>query len=183
MVSQSVPPIIVMGVQGSGKSTIGKLVAGRLGVQFIDGDTLHTSESKAVMAAGQALDDKHRLPWLHEVGRHLAAYSDRGIVVACSALKRSYRDLLRSHVPQLFVVDPEGPIEVVAERIAARAHEFMPPVLLQSQYETLEPLENDERGVIVDIVDPPGEIVDRIIAALAAKPEWGESDRVTDHAR
>ena len=175
------PPIIVMGVQGSGKSTIGTLLAERLGARFVDGDNLHPAENKAVMAAGHALQDEHRLPWLHAVGERLAEDPESGIVIACSALKRGYRELLRGHAPALFTVDVEGPIELVAARIKGRAHEFMPPGLLQSQYDTLEVRDDDERGVTVDLVDPPNEIVDRIIAALAADTEG--RDHVADHSR
>ncbi|HEV7957366.1 MAG: putative gluconokinase/dehydrogenase [Microbacteriaceae bacterium] len=162
----TIPPIVVMGVQGSGKSTIGSLLAQRLGVAFIDGDTLHSKGNVASMAAGNALTDEQRMPWLHEVGRALAG-RDGGIVVACSALKRSYRDLLRSHAPGLFVVDPEGSMELVAARITARQHEYMPPALLQSQYDTLEPLEADEHGVTVDIAHAPVELIDTIVEALS----------------
>ncbi|WP_233204715.1 gluconokinase [Cryobacterium sp. Y62] len=168
------PPIIVMGVQGSGKSTIGELLAERLGTRFLDGDTLHPAVNKAVMAAGYALQDEHRLPWLHAVGRCLAADEPSGIVIACSALKRSYRDLLRSHTADLFVVDAEGAIDLIAARLRARTHEFMPPALLQSQFDTLEARTDGERGVTVDIVEPPGTIVERIVAALAAETEGGE---------
>lgn len=153
------PPIVVMGVQGSGKSTIGQLLADRLDVPFIDGDRLHSKENISIMAAGSALTDDERMPWLREVGRVLAEHNGPGVVVACSALKRSYRDLLRESAPTLFVVDPEGPMELVAARISARQHEYMPPALLQSQYDTLEPLSADELGVIVDISQPPASIV------------------------
>lgn len=157
---------MVMGVQGAGKSTIGTLLAERLGVGFVDGDRLHSDENIAKMAAGVALTDEERLPWLQEVGRVLQAGRSDGIVVVCSALKRDYRDLIRGFVPDLFVVDPEGPMELVAERISARHHEYMPPDLLQSQYDTLEPLEADERGVTIDIRKSPAELIDAIIAAL-----------------
>ncbi|WP_241988895.1 gluconokinase [Cryobacterium sp. TMT1-2-2] len=173
------PPIVVMGVQGSGKSTIGEFLAERLGARFLDGDTLHPVANKATMAAGNALQDEHRLPWLHEVGRCLAGDYPNGIVIACSALKRSYRDLLRDHAVDLFVVDPEGSIDLIAARLRARTHEFMPPALLQSQFDTLEVRTDDERGVTVDIVEPPGTIVERILAALAAETESGEAARVT----
>ncbi|WP_233206160.1 gluconokinase [Cryobacterium sp. N19] len=173
------PPIVVMGVQGSGKSTIGEFLAERLGARFLDGDTLHPAANKAAMAAGNALQDEHRLPWLHEVGRCLAGDYPNGIVIACSALKRSYRDLLRDHAVDLFVVDPEGSIDLIAARLRARTHEFMPPALLQSQFDTLEVRTHDERGVTVDIVEPLGTIVERILAALAAETESGEAARVT----
>lgn len=161
-------PIMVMGVQGAGKSTIGTLLAGRLGVDFVDGDRLHSEENIATMAAGRALTDAERLPWLQEVGRVLLAGADTGIVVVCSALKRDYRDLIREFVPDLFVVDPEGPMALVAERISARQHEYMPPVLLQSQYDTLEPLQADEAGITVDIRRTPAELIDDIVAAVQA---------------
>ncbi|MET3767900.1 carbohydrate kinase (thermoresistant glucokinase family) [Marisediminicola sp. UYEF4] len=164
--SSTIPPIVVMGVQGSGKSTIGSLLAQRLGVAFLDGDTLHSDDNVASMAAGKALTDELRMPWLHDVGRALAD-GEGGIVVACSALKRGYRDLLREHAPALFVVDPEGSMELVAARISARQHEYMPPALLQSQYDTLEPLEADERGVIVDIAHAPAVLIDNIVEALS----------------
>jgi len=161
-----IPPIVVMGVQGAGKSTIGTLLAERLGVGFVDGDRLHSEDNVAKMASGIALTDAERLPWLREVGRVLAERRDQSIVVVCSALKRSYRDLLRESVPDLFVVDPEGPMELVAERISARQHEYMPAELLQSQYDTLEPLQHDEAGIIVDISKTPPEMIDSIVAAL-----------------
>ena len=172
-----------MGVQGSGKSTIGELLAEQLGTRFLDGDALHPAANKAVMAAGQALQDEHRMPWLHEVGRQLALGQSEGIVIACSALKLSYRDLLRTHAADLFIVDPEGAIEVIAARLRARTHEFMPPALLQSQYDTLEVRTDDERGVTVDIVESPGVIVERILAALAAETEGHEVDSVDNHPR
>jgi gluconokinase len=169
--STTIPPIVVMGVQGAGKSTIGSLLADHLGVTFIDGDSLHSPENVAMMAAGSALTDTEREPWLREVGRVLAERQQEGIVIACSALKRSYRDLLRESVPDLFVVDPEGTMELIMARIGARQHEFMPAGLLRSQFDTLEPLHEDERGVVVDIAMSPAQIIDAIDGALAVPRE------------
>lgn len=160
---------MVMGVQGAGKSTIGTLLAERLGIDFVDGDRLHSDENIAKMAAGVALTDAERLPWLQEVGAVLQAGRAAGIVVVCSALKREYRDLIREFVPDLFVVDPEGPMELVAERISERHHEYMPPELLQSQYDTLEPLDADESGVTIDIRKTPEELID-IVADTLKQP-------------
>jgi len=101
----------------------------------------------------------------------LAEDGDTGIVVACSALKRSYRDLLREHAPDLFVVYPEGSIELISARIGARQHEFMPAGLLRSQFDTLEPLQADEVGVAVDVALSPDEIIDAVVATLDAKAE------------
>ena len=172
-----IPPIVVMGVQGSGKSTIGRLLAERLGLRFIDGDGLHSTESIAIMAAGNALTDEQRIPWLQKIGQFLAAGSGTtaatttatGIVLACSALKRSYRDLLRESVPGLFVIDPEGTIELVAARIGQRQHEFMPTSLLQSQFDTLEPLQEDESGITLDIRQTPAELIESIAHALESR--------------
>lgn len=155
-----------MGVQGAGKSTIGSNLAARLMLVFVDGDRLHSDENVAKMASGHALTDEERMPWLNDIGRVLSDGRERGIVVVCSALKREYRDLLREWVPDLFVVDPEGPMELVAARISEREHEYMPPELLQSQYDILEPLAADERGVIVDIRWSPDKIIDAAVLAI-----------------
>ncbi len=155
-----------MGVQGAGKSTIGSMIAQRLGLVFVDGDRLHSEENVAKMASGHALTDDERLPWLNDIGRVLADGRDRGIVVVCSALKREYRDLLREWAPDVFFVDPEGPMELIAARISEREHEYMPPELLQSQYDILEPLAADERGVVVDIRWAPENIVAAAVTAI-----------------
>jgi gluconokinase len=166
-VSPSIPPIVVMGVQGSGKSTIGLLLARRLGLSFIDGDSLHSAENKAWMASGQALSDEQRLPWLHEVGEELALGAGSGVVVACSALKRGYRDLLREHAPALYTVFARGDIDLIQARILARSHEYMPPSLLRTQFADLEERQDDEPGLSVDISQTPAHIVDAIVADLA----------------
>jgi|ERR1035437_8072947 gluconokinase len=165
--SHSIPPIVIMGVQGSGKTTIGKLLAKRLGVPLIDGDSLHSVANKEWMASGHALSDAQRLPWLHKVGERLALGTGSGIVVACSALKRSYRDLLRDHAPTTFTVFARGDFDLIYARITSRRHEYMPPSLLRTQFDDLEELQGDERGVTVDIAKTPKQIVDQIVAVIA----------------
>ena len=158
----SIPPIVVMGVQGSGKSTIGALLAARVGVPFIDGDNLHSTQNKEWMASGRALSDAQRLPWLRAVGESLATGAGPGVVVACSALKRSYRDLLREHAPAMFTVFAQGDIDLIRERIEARDHEFMPLSLLKTQFEDLAELQDDEVGLTVDISWSPEQIVEAV---------------------
>src|SRR5690606_27230771 len=136
----------------------------RLGMPFVDGDRLHPPRNIELMASGVPLDDEDREPWLHRVGEALAAHRDGGVVVACSALKREYRDILRSYAPGVYFVEPWGPIELVRERVESRTHEYMPAELLQSQYDTLEPLASDEFGVRVSVEPAPERIVDQVLA-------------------
>jgi gluconokinase len=163
-----------MGVQGSGKTTIGHLLAKRLGVPFIDGDSLHPASNKEWMGSGHALTDSQRLPWLDDVGECLASGAGSGIVVACSALRRSYRDLLRAHEPAMFTVFARGDVDLITARIAARVHEYMPASLLLTQFDELEELAPDELGLTVDIAKTPMETVDEIMAALSEEPPPSE---------
>lgn len=161
-----------MGVQGIGKSTIGRLLADRLDVAFIDGDALHSERNVDLMASGTPLTDADREPWLHAVGAVLVDHAAAGgVVVACSALRRSYRDLIREHDPLAYFVEPWGAIELVRERVRGRNHEYMPPALLQSQYDTLEPLAADERGIRVSVDSTPESIVADIVADYLSPTE------------
>jgi gluconokinase len=159
------PAVVVSGVSGSGKSTIGKALADRLDVPFCDGDELHPPANVAKMRAGIPLDDDDRRPWLLRVGGWLADHPAGG-VIACSALKRSYRDLVRSECPHARVVQLVGDEETIRRRQAARKGHFMPPALLPSQFATLEPLEPDEDGVTVDVAPPVEDVVRQAAAAL-----------------
>ncbi len=148
------PLVVVMGVSGCGKTTIGAGLAERLGIPFLDGDDLHPAANTAKMAAGIPLDDDDRWPWLDRVGDALARARGAGVVIACSALKRRYRDALRAHAPEVVFVHLAAPKEVVVERIAARTGHFMPAALLDSQYADLEPPGQDERCITVDVTGP-----------------------------
>lgn len=154
-------PIAVMGVSGSGKSTVGSLLAAELKLSFVDGDDLHPPENKKKMAAGVALNDADRVPWLDAIAAVLARGS---VVVACSALKRRYRDRLRAGAPELRLIYLQGTPELLAERLSARQHEFMPAKLLDSQLATLEEPGSDEGALAVDVALAPGEIVSRAVA-------------------
>ena len=143
-------PIVVMGVSGSGKSTVGAALAQRLRVPFADADDFHPEANIAKMTAGHALDDDDRRPWLDSIGEWLAAH-DEGGVMSCSALKRTYRDQLREHCPDVDFLHLAGTPEVIGRRQASRPGHFMPASLLASQFETLEPLAADEHGVDVNV--------------------------------
>jgi carbohydrate kinase (thermoresistant glucokinase family) len=153
-----------MGVSGSGKSTIGSALAQRLGLEFLDGDDLHSVENRTKMASGIPLQNDDRVPWLERVGEALR--SDAAGVVACSALTRSYRDVIRSVVPEAFFVHLAGSRGILERRLAGRIHEFMPATLLASQIDILEPLGTDERGVTVRVTAAPDSVVDQVLVAL-----------------
>jgi gluconokinase len=156
-----------MGVSGSGKSTVGGALAQRLRVPFMDADTLHPPANVAKMAAGEPLDDDDRYPWLERVGEWLAHHGDGG-VVSCSALKRKYRDQLRAHCPRIEFLHLSGSPELVGRRLAARYGHFMPAGLLRSQFDTLESLGADERGVRVDASRDVDDIVGTFLSRSAA---------------
>jgi gluconokinase len=158
------PLLVVMGVSGSGKSTVGAALAQRLGVPFADADDFHPAANIAKMTAGHALDDDDRHPWLEAIGEWLEEHTRRGGVISCSALKRSYRDQLRDHAPAISLVHLHGSREVIARRQASRPGHFMPSTLLDSQFATLEPLGSDEHGLVIDVDQEVDAIVDEYIA-------------------
>jgi gluconokinase len=155
-------PVVVMGVSGSGKSTVGAALAQRLRVPFADADDFHPAANIAKMSGGHPLDDNDRFPWLEVIGRWLADHAEGG-VMSCSALKHKYRDQLRNHCPDVYFVHLDGTPEVIARRQASRPGHFMPPSLLSSQFHTLEPLADNERGVVIDIDQPIDAIVEDYI--------------------
>ena len=160
-----------MGVSGSGKSTVGSALAQRLRVPFLDADTVHPPANIAKMAAGDPLDDCDRFPWLEAVGEWLASHRDGG-VVACSALKRKYRDQLRKHCPRVEFLHLSGSPDLISGRLAARSGHFMPAALLRSQFDTLEPLGTDERGIVVDLdgdTQDPRVIVGQFVARITSR--------------
>ncbi|MGK9170334.1 gluconokinase [Inquilinus limosus] len=158
------PPgvVIVMGVSGSGKTTIGKQLARRMSGVFADADSFHPPANIEKMKAGHPLTDEDRWPWLDamaaQIGRWLA--DGQPAVLACSALKRVYRDRLVGGRPGIAFLYLSGSEAVIATRLASRKGHFMPPSLLRSQFETLEPPGDGERVVTVDIRHPPRRIVD-----------------------
>jgi carbohydrate kinase (thermoresistant glucokinase family) len=157
-----------MGVSGCGKSTVGSLLAAQLGVPFLDADLMHPPANLAKMAAGTSLADADRWPWLDRVGAALAAAPD-GVVVACSALRRPYRDLLRRAAPDVHFVHLAGAREELAARMHARDGHFMPVSLLDAQLATLEPLGPDERGTELDCVLHPAGLALAAVGAICAR--------------
>jgi gluconokinase len=157
--------LIVMGVSSSGKSSIGKALAERLGWRFADGDDFHPPANVEKQRAGQALTDEDRWPWLQSIADEIDRVTAEGgkLVVACSALKRVYRDLLVHGRHDIRIVYLDGSRELIAKRMAARKNHFMPPSLLDSQFKTLEMPGTDERVIAVSIDDD----IDGIVAAIA----------------
>jgi len=160
--------IIVMGVSGSGKSTIGALLAERLGWPFADADGFHPPENVAKMAAGTPLTDADRWPWLDAIAAHIDAARKAGqpVVVACSALRRAYRDRLRAGHGDLLFLHLSGAPEVIAARQAARQGHFMPPSLMASQFATLEDTVAEPDAVTVSVKASPDEVLEAALAHL-----------------
>lgn len=167
-------PIVVMGVSGSGKSTVGAALAQRLRVPFADADDFHPPANIAKMTAGEPLDDDDRHPWLEAIGEWLAQQCTAGGVMSCSALKRKYRDQLRRHCPETELLHLVGTPEVIGRRQASRPGHFMPASLLISQFETLEPLEPDEHGIDIDVDQSIDAIVETYVAARGSRCAEGD---------
>jgi gluconokinase len=163
--------MVLMGVSGCGKTAVGKLLAERLGVHFVDGDDLHPAENVAKMSRGQPLTDADRWPWLTRIGRQLAQAMSPTIV-GCSALKRAYRSHIthEAGAPVLFI-HLAGSREVIEARMKVRKGHFMPASQLANQFATLEPPGPDENAIAVDIDQPLDGVVDAVIAKLRALPQ------------
>lgn len=164
------PVIVVMGVSGSGKTTVGAALAGRLGVRYADADDFHPAANIAKMSAGTPLDDADRRPWLAAIAAWMGGHRTAGGVVSCSALRRRYRDVLRSQATDAVFLHLSGSPEVVARRVAGRPAHFMPAALVRSQFETLEPLAQDERGIALPLDLPVDRIMAQFLAWLAREP-------------
>lgn len=162
--------LVVMGVSGVGKSTVALALAAATGWPFAEGDDLHPKSNRTKMTAGDPLDDVDRWPWLRRVAAWIGEQetAGRSVVVTCSALRRAYRDLLRDGHPSVHFLHLIAPHDLVATRLTAREDHFMPPSLLASQLDTLEPLERDEPGTTVVATDDAAATAAGVLAALGA---------------
>lgn len=160
--------VVVMGVSGSGKTTIAEGVAAATGLEFAEADAFHSPENVAKMEAGTPLTDEDRWPWLRSLAEWMDARADAGTstIITCSALKRTYRDVLRDGPPSVDFLHLDGPAEVIEARMEGRKGHFMPTSLLQSQIDTLEALEADESGIVLDLREPPQVLIDQAVEWL-----------------
>jgi gluconokinase len=164
-----VKAIVVMGVSGSGKTTVAKLLAQRLGWRFAEADEFHSAANIEKMRSGVPLTDEDRAPWLAAIAKDIdeAIATDSPVVVTCSALKRRYRDVLIGGRPQVALVYLKGDYQTIERRLASRKHAYMPASLLASQFDALEEPDRDEMATCVSVEPPPAEIVSRILDALS----------------
>lgn len=159
-----------MGVAGSGKSLIGASLAKALGVEFVEGDEYHSPANVERMSSGIPLTDEDRASWLSALAARIrqARKDGKGLVMSCSALKRSYRDVLRAEAGELQFIYLRGPRPVIVERIAKRRGHFMPPALLDSQFDALQVPSPDEQAWVCDIAQSPEDIVAALVARTSA---------------
>jgi carbohydrate kinase (thermoresistant glucokinase family) len=164
--------LVVMGVSGSGKTTVAEKLAAALGVEFLEGDKFHPPSNVEKMKSGTPLTDEDRWPWLRAIAAKIDEWraEGKGGVITCSALKRTYRDILIGNRPQVRVVYLKGSHDLIHQRMAARRGHFMPVGLLDSQFATLQEPGPDERPIVTDIVGTPAEIVADIIRQLGVHP-------------
>jgi gluconokinase len=169
--------LVVMGVSGSGKSTIADSLAKRLNWTFEDGDRFHPASNVAKMSAGQPLTDEDRWPWLRAISDEIdrVCKAGRHVVIACSALKRAYRDVLMHGRNDVRIIYLSGTRDLIAKRLALRKDHFMPPGLLDSQFGTLEPPDADENPVTVSINASVEAIVEDIVGRLELSPAGGSA--------
>jgi gluconokinase len=170
--------VVVMGVSGTGKTTVGRRLADHLGAEFLEGDAYHPNNNIEKMRAGVPLTDEDRWPWLRALARLIEARDHDGeaTVLTCSSLRRSYRDVLRTAVPppRLVFLHLHASAEVLRRRMGQRTAHFMPLSLLRSQIETLEPLEPDEAGVVVDVSADLDDVTAAALSALSALDDHGD---------
>ena len=166
--SSTAQHLVIMGVSGSGKTTIANLLSKRLGWIAAEADEFHPAANIAKMSAGIPLGDDDRWPWLHSIRDWMGTQAGNGrcTIVTCSALKRTYRDVLAQAPGNVHFIHLDGSSDVLAERMKTRSGHFMPPSLLPSQLSTLEPLAPDEDGLRVQITEPPAEIVETVLRHL-----------------
>jgi gluconokinase len=166
---------VVMGVSGSGKTTVSALLAAALGCQFQEGDDLHPAENVEKMHRGTPLTDADRMPWLHKIAEEIDGWRARGEagVLTCSALKRSYRDIIIGARPDVTLVYLKGSYDLIRRRMAARHEHFMPVALLDSQFATLQEPTPDEHPITVDVGGRPTEIAAEIVHQLEERQGTG----------
>ncbi|MEO7129762.1 MAG: gluconokinase [Dermatophilaceae bacterium] len=164
--------VIVMGVSGSGKTTVAEGVAAAMGWDFAEGDDFHSAANVAKMHSGHPLTDDDRWPWLESIGDWISAKVAGGesAVVTCSALRRAYRDLLRQGRPAVRFLHVTAPSELIEDRMEHRSGHYMPASLLPSQLNTLEPLEPDEPGAVVTAYGTPDQVLHSAMEALGLRP-------------
>lgn len=158
--------VVVMGVTGCGKSTVGKLLADELGVGFAEGDDLHPQANVDKMSAGHPLTDEDRWPWLATIADWLGDHATSGGVIPCSSLKRVYRDRLRQGAPDVWFLHVDVDRDTIVKRVTERKGHFMPATLVDSQFATLEPLGADEAGAPIDGTQTPEDIVSEALRRL-----------------